>query len=177
MRAGEELVEAELHLSQAARVGSVHKAVVPLHGLSEGGKREVGAAHVGAASVFGIYKNVGFGVKASTGLSGLEDSELKLAWVLVGEVEESFQSVRVGDVEVVAGDQPTLPPALEQKVFEGPDDAVEAGGLEKGDGEIGPFGRLEILEKMGQQGVVAAGDEGVVMAVKGSWSFFDGAWL
>ncbi len=122
--------------------------------------REVRAADVGDPAAVGPVKDVGLGVEARllAVAAGLDDPEVSLDAVALGEVAEPGQRLGIGEVEVVAGEEPEPAVPLEHLLEVG-EDRIEARLAHEGGGHVGPDGLAELLDEVLAEGVVPAGDD------------------
>ena len=104
VRVTEERLEGRNDRAEACAVSGRDDAVVPLDAASQRQLRQIGAADEGDAVPVGQVQDVGLRMEALAG--GLEDAELHRAHRLAregGQVEQTTERVRLGHVEVVAG--------------------------------------------------------------------------
>ncbi len=134
-------------------------AVVPLDPFPESRAAQVGASYIGHAvsqDSERTVKDVGLGVEV-TALAP-KHSELDVLRSFIFEVEDTVESVGLGDSEVVAGEKAQASAPL-QKLAEMLKKSVDAALENEGDDQIGSGGAIEVSQEMRQKRVVFPADE------------------
>jgi len=86
--------------------------------------------------------------------AGLEHLELGPAF----QIHQSAQSLRVGHVQIIAGDQAQGSAAIEQFLKVRPQQP-HAAFHDEGDGDIDPISLVDMGGQMADQGILATGDQ------------------
>jgi len=166
-RVPEESIEGGGDILEPLAIARRDDAVVPLDPCLQRGAREVRAADVGDAGGAGAIEDVGLGVEAL--VAALEDAQLNPAGEFLFEIEKPEERVRLGEVLVVAGDETQRAVFAAEKVTELLLDEADPLLEDEGDGDVGPGRQIERGAEVGQEGIVATGDEGEGAT---SWGFF-----
>jgi hypothetical protein len=151
---GEEGGEGLGYRAEAVRVRPAGQAAVPLDAAPERRGRQVRAPHVRHPAPVPRAAEVRFGVEARAP-AGLEDLELHLGAVRLGEVQESLERVRVRHVQVVPREEPQGAPSPEE-VREVPVHLLHPAALDEGHGDVHGPRRVQVRAEGGPERVCAS---------------------